>query len=336
MANPSSSLETCSRPWYLWPNILGLDAPLVAVLWCWFYAQVQGISLPHPIHLLLGGAVWSIYTIDRLLDVRYIRSVGAAWTERHRFAARFFWAFLAVLIMVTGAGLYGAGWVIPAGVLYMGVALAVAGLFYFLLVWSPRRRRIAVGLRIGLACLLGGACWFSTMSPSTKFFYGLLLVALVYLSITRTGNSPRLEPPKELVSGLVFALGCILPATFYTPGNFTGSGGRILALWSICALNCLYISWTERQIDRGGDPAALPQRAPWIGRILPLLCAGAVALCGYLYQSDSLRGALPYFGATGLSAACLLLLVLFGPLVSRTLRRVLADVALLSPLLFAW
>ena len=120
MANPSSSLETCSRPWYLWPNILGLDAPLVAVLWCWFYAQVQGISLPHPIHLLLGGAVWSIYTIDRLLDVRYIRSVGAAWTERHRFAARFFWAFLAVLIMVTGAGLYGAGAILSVRTPHLG------------------------------------------------------------------------------------------------------------------------------------------------------------------------------------------------------------------------
>ncbi|NIP95898.1 MAG: hypothetical protein GWO24_21680, partial [Akkermansiaceae bacterium] len=56
-----------SRPWYLWPNLLGLDAPLVAVLWCWFYAHVQGVALPGSIFLLLAGAVWSIYTTDRLL-----------------------------------------------------------------------------------------------------------------------------------------------------------------------------------------------------------------------------------------------------------------------------
>ena len=67
-----------------------------------------------------------------------------------------------------------------------------------------------------------------------------------------------------------------------------------------------------------------------------MLCAGTIPLCGLLYREDLLRGGLPYFAAAGLAAAGMLVLMLFGPLLSLRLRRVLADVALLTPLLFAW
>jgi hypothetical protein len=334
LANPSS--RPGNTPWYLWPNLLGLDAPLVAILWCWFYADVQGISLPAALLMLLGGAVWSIYTIDRLLDARYIRLVGAQSTERHRFAVCHRRAFLAGLVTVIAAGLYGAGWVIPAGILYMGLALLLAGLFYFLLVWSPRLRCIAIGLRVGLATLLGTASWLSQLPLLTKILYSLVLLVLVAFSITRKPDSPRLEPPKELVSGLIFALGVILPASFYTPGGLSGCGGRIVALWAICTLNCLCIAWSERQIDRHADPAALPQRFPWIGRILPLLCALTIPLCAILYRDDPLRGSLPFYCACSISSVCLMLLALVGSLVPRTRQRVLADAALLTPLFFAW
>ncbi len=332
----SSSSSSPPRPWYLWPNLLGLDAPLVAVVWCWFYAHVQGVDLPRAIYLVLAGAVWSIYAADRLLDIRYLRNQGAAFTERHHFVRKHWLAFFAALTTVTGLGLYGAGWVIPQGLLFIGLAILVASVFYFLLVWSPRNHRVASGLRIVLAGFLGYACWLSSMSSFLKILYGLLLLALVYLSITRTHDRPRIEPPKELIAGLIFALGCILPAAFFTPAEFNGIGTRILALWAIFSLNCLSISWTERQIDREGDPAALPQRLPWIGKLLPFLCAATIPLAGVLFHLDILRGGSAFFGAVGVSATGLLALVFCGSLVPRTLGRVLADVVLLTPLLFLW
>ena len=53
---------------WLWPNLLSLDAPIVALLWqilfarC-FHARVE--TLPS---VLLVLAVWLIYAADRTLD----------------------------------------------------------------------------------------------------------------------------------------------------------------------------------------------------------------------------------------------------------------------------
>ena len=32
-------------PWWLWPNLLGLDAPLVAVVWQQALARMQGVAI---------------------------------------------------------------------------------------------------------------------------------------------------------------------------------------------------------------------------------------------------------------------------------------------------
>ena len=44
-------------PWWLWPNLLSLDAPLVAVLWQGIFAASAGVSIPFAAHVLLGIAV---------------------------------------------------------------------------------------------------------------------------------------------------------------------------------------------------------------------------------------------------------------------------------------
>ncbi len=56
-----------TRPW-LWPNLLSLDAPIVAILWQLLVARCLGLQLnPYEI-ILLGAAVWLIYAADRVLD----------------------------------------------------------------------------------------------------------------------------------------------------------------------------------------------------------------------------------------------------------------------------
>lgn len=47
-------------PW-LWPNLLSLDAPVVAVAWQWLFARVFGADLPAVFHLILGLSVWCIW-----------------------------------------------------------------------------------------------------------------------------------------------------------------------------------------------------------------------------------------------------------------------------------
>ena len=109
VASLQDETEECGRPWYLWPNLLGLDAPAVAVLWCWFYADVQSTGLPWYVPAVLGGAVWCIYVSDRLLDVGYLRSERAVFTPRHRIAARYRWWFVALLVLAGAACAGGAG-----------------------------------------------------------------------------------------------------------------------------------------------------------------------------------------------------------------------------------
>lgn len=54
----------------MWPNLLSLDAPAVALVWQDFLARTFGIPLRMPARLVLGLTVWAIYLGDRLLDVR--------------------------------------------------------------------------------------------------------------------------------------------------------------------------------------------------------------------------------------------------------------------------
>ena len=67
---PSPSTRTQKIPFWLWPNVLGLDAPLVAVLWQALLAGDVGLRLSWPEPLTLFCADWSVYIADRLYDTR--------------------------------------------------------------------------------------------------------------------------------------------------------------------------------------------------------------------------------------------------------------------------
>ncbi|MDP0494796.1 MAG: hypothetical protein Q7Q73_01185 [Verrucomicrobiota bacterium JB024] len=68
--------------WWQWPNILALDAVLIAVVWQhWLgYPGLAG-------SLVLALSVWLTYTGDRWLDVRGLPDEHIV-TDRHRFARR--------------------------------------------------------------------------------------------------------------------------------------------------------------------------------------------------------------------------------------------------------
>jgi hypothetical protein len=56
------------RPVWLWPNLLSLDAPLIAVLWLHLFAASEHIGLSSSVTFILGLTVWVIYVADRLFD----------------------------------------------------------------------------------------------------------------------------------------------------------------------------------------------------------------------------------------------------------------------------
>lgn len=85
-------------PWWLVPNVLALDAPLVAVVWQRFLTGRFGIAVPVAASVALAAVVWAVYLADRTLDARR----GALDADRHQLAARRPHAFLVAFAVAIG------------------------------------------------------------------------------------------------------------------------------------------------------------------------------------------------------------------------------------------
>jgi hypothetical protein len=75
-------------PLWLWPNLLSLDAPIVAVVWLGMFARVWLGYLEWQSYFALGLAVWVIYVVDRLLDVKLLHADDPRLGPRHAFVKR--------------------------------------------------------------------------------------------------------------------------------------------------------------------------------------------------------------------------------------------------------
>lgn len=138
------------QPWQ-WPNLLALDAALIAVAWQVALADTLGLALPMAACVVLALSVWLTYMADRLFDVAR-RPAGRLLSARHSFAKR----HARVL------------WRIWAGVLVLDLAIAFVGLR-------------AVGLQKGFLLLL--LCLIYTalnQKLSRRFFPKEAFVALIY------------------------------------------------------------------------------------------------------------------------------------------------------------
>ena len=88
---------------WLWPNVLSLDAPLVAILWQMFFAECLRVRVDPVTTAVLGLGVWLIYVADRILDGLTRPSSRCAETVRHEFhrvnrMAMLPWTAVALLI----------------------------------------------------------------------------------------------------------------------------------------------------------------------------------------------------------------------------------------------
>ncbi|MDB4553977.1 hypothetical protein N9012_05970 [Akkermansiaceae bacterium] len=84
-------------PWWLWPNLLSLDAPLVALAWAWMFSNAWGVvSVPWQLWATLGVSVWIVYVLDRIVDAS--REGDAKLLDaRHHFHRRHSKVFLRVV-----------------------------------------------------------------------------------------------------------------------------------------------------------------------------------------------------------------------------------------------
>ena len=140
VATPISLNISRGLPWWLWPNILSLDAPLVAVVVLAAFAQAMGVDLGWERPLLLALCAWLAYCGDRLLDARRLN--GPVESGRHEFA-RINLRLLGCIWLVALTVAVVLAVQLPYGELLAGIGLAAAVSGYFLLQHHPELRGMA-------------------------------------------------------------------------------------------------------------------------------------------------------------------------------------------------
>jgi hypothetical protein len=238
---------------WLWPNLLSLDAPVVALLWQMLFARCFHARVDPLPSILLVLAVWLIYAADRTLDAW----MGSSARPRHEFYRRHWRALLPLWFFALAAGSALAWTRLTREMLYSGIALGGAVLLYF---------------------------------------------TLLHLGI--------FQKTKEAAVAVLFALGATLSA--WTNVRTAVDIGTIVLFSCLCWINCVAIEHWEGESEW---PIAAP--AGFV----------AVAAAMLLFSSRPVLG-----GAVAASALCFVLLDSARRHFSRDALRVLADVALLSPL----
>ena len=194
----------------MWPHLLSLDAPLVALVWQRWWARAAGVTLPWSREMILGLGVWLIYLADRLADTVDVRPGGTA-AARHIFSRRYRdrLALLAAGISATLAILTPC-W-LPGDEFRSGLCLLALALGYFGLIhgWTGRGwaawlpKEAAVGGMFGTGTVFFVVCRWEQLPASFWLVSGLFAV-LCFLNcalITRWERLSRdLRDPSSLLN----------------------------------------------------------------------------------------------------------------------------------------
>jgi hypothetical protein len=145
-------------PIWLWPNLLSLDAPLVAVAWELVFARATGARVAPATTLSLALAVWLIYVADRLLDTLR-EPPRQPLAPRHEFYQAHRGIFAAMLVAVSPLAAWLAWTRLDASTFRFGLWMLGAVAVYFGLVhWLPARRRRWFPKELAVAALFAAGC----------------------------------------------------------------------------------------------------------------------------------------------------------------------------------
>jgi len=274
--NPGNKTPPTHRPgrvaWWLWPNLLGFDAPVVAMAWLWMFARAGGgVPLDWRGYAALGLAVWIIYVCDRMLDLRICEPGDPTLRSRHEFHRR----HQVVLI---------------CGILAAGV---------WLLQWSVSEH--------------SPDCLVLLALPAAAF------TALSFLLVLFSKQNRRAKGLRDLAAGLAFGYGCALLARADPCASGIWEQFRnpeAVAFGVLCTLNIHAIHLWEKERLTSSSPSS-----------------GARACILHIPLASLVLILWPIFPAVSIGATLLLLLDRFRHKLSLDLLGILADLALLLPVL---
>lgn len=174
------------QPIWLWPNLLSLDAPLVAVAWMWIFAKTWRVTyFPPALYVLLALIVWCVYVADRLLDGR-IRALaeGDELPTRHRVHARLRRPLVAGLAVAVVASISLLA-LLPVGLWAHGgfVAVLVAGYFAMTLAQETELMSYFKNVLAGLAFAYGTGVGVHFYRPSSNLLAFLLSPEVIMFAV---------------------------------------------------------------------------------------------------------------------------------------------------------
>jgi hypothetical protein len=148
-------VEKERRPWWLYMNLLGLDAPLIAVVWLFLFAQTWRVNYhPWEAYAALGLVVWTIRIAVKLLQGS-MAADGSAFAMQYRKPLM----ILAFLTGLSAIGLTVLNFPLSVYAYLLVAALFVVG-YFALTLFSPQdENEISYGRHVmaGLAFAFGTA-----------------------------------------------------------------------------------------------------------------------------------------------------------------------------------
>jgi hypothetical protein len=284
----------------VWWHLLSLDAPTVAVAWCWFFAAAFGVSLPSTALVTLALGTWCVYIADRLLDG--CRSVDMTdLRDRHWFYLRHRKPFV---------------------IAWIAAAIPLAYLILFRVQPAVRADDIVL-------CLIGIG---------------------YFLLIHHRSEGDRFS--KELFVGFLFSIATAVPTWTRLQEGRGALLAAICTFGAACWLNCVAIqTWEDAEATREGAQKHVPasragefrvqqnrarRRAltDVLGNHLTVFAIVIGMLAVSLANVPAARPVWPLFIAVAASSLLFLALIHRNARLSALSLRVLADGALLTPLLF--
>ncbi len=284
-------------PW-LWWHLLSLDAPTVAVVWCWFFGACFGLHFSWATLSTLALGTWTVYVADRLLDGW--RSIDTfTLRDRHWFYLRhrkpflIAWGFAAVplayMILLR----------VQPAVRIDDIVLCLAGIAYFLFIHG----RLSVSSR-------------------SRFFPKELAVGFLFAIATAVPAWARLHTDRNLLLAAVLTFGAACWLNCVAIQTWEDAEAAQEIVHTILSATPL-------------DPA--PPRPHGLTELLGQhLAAFAIAVCTLsLALATAVGGDVrPLFVSVAISALLFFALIRYSHHFSALSLRIAADAALLTPLLF--
>lgn len=294
-------------PLWLWPNLLSLDAPLVAVAWLFMFAQAWQVNyLSWQSYLALALGVWVVYVLDKLLDRKIRATDDPLIGSRHEFHARHRKWFVGGVVVALIA---------IAAIVF--TVLPVELLINYTRGQPPRLENI-------LSSYAGPA---------------ILLVMAFFAMVLRSAESTEVPFFRNLVAGLAFGYGTAMMAHIYVPTQGMWSllfSREMLGFAILCVLNITAIHlWEHSRMSDDPEQKAADE----LSLTLPLLVVGGVSLV-FAYQDNpgmfrsggGVDEHRPFFYAILVAAALLQVINRSRHRFSLDAQRTLADLAMVAPL----